>query len=100
VQLLPDRFQRRAKICACKSNRRKRRWTIGSLVANCINDFCMNPFEQKLSGHGLNLRRARLQTLQINLGRQCNQSCRHCHVDAAPWRTEMMSAPVAERVGE
>lgn len=60
----------------------------------------MNPFEQKLSGHGLALRRARLQTLQINLGRQCNQTCRHCHVDAAPWRTEMMSAPVAERVGE
>jgi radical SAM/Cys-rich protein len=59
----------------------------------------MNQFEQKLSGHGLTLRRARLQTLQINLGRQCNQTCRHCHVDAAPWRTEMMSAPVAERVG-
>jgi radical SAM/Cys-rich protein len=60
----------------------------------------MNQFEQKLSGHGLTLRRARLQTLQINLGRQCNQTCRHCHVDAAPWRTEMMPAPVAQRVGE
>jgi radical SAM/Cys-rich protein len=60
----------------------------------------MNLFEQKLSAHGLPLRRARLQTLQINVGRRCNQTCRHCHVDAAPWRTEMMPAPVAQRVGE
>ena len=36
------------------------------------------------------LRRRRLETLQVNLGYRCNQSCRHCHVDAGPWRTEMM----------
>ncbi len=60
----------------------------------------MNRFEEKLSAHGLHLRRAKLQTLQINVGRKCNQTCRHCHVDAAPWRTEMMPAPVARRVGE
>jgi radical SAM/Cys-rich protein len=39
-----------------------------------------------------------VQTLQINVGRKCNQVCRHCHVDAAPWRTEMMDAEVALRV--
>jgi radical SAM/Cys-rich protein len=60
----------------------------------------MNGFEQKLAGHGLTLRRDVLQVLQINLGRKCNQACRHCHVDAAPWRTEMMEEPVARRVGE
>ena len=37
------------------------------------------------------LQRGRLNTLQVNLGYRCNQSCRHCHVDAGPWRTEMMA---------
>ena len=37
------------------------------------------------------LQRGRLSTLQVNLGYRCNQSCRHCHVDAGPWRTEMMA---------
>ncbi|MEK7678077.1 MAG: arsenosugar biosynthesis radical SAM (seleno)protein ArsS [Verrucomicrobiota bacterium] len=59
----------------------------------------MNPFAQKLSEHGLELRRTRLQTLQINVGRKCNQACRHCHVDAAPWRTEMMEESTAHRLG-
>ncbi len=60
----------------------------------------MNCFQQKLSSHGLSLLRGRLQTLQINVGRKCNQTCRHCHVDAAPWRTEMMPAEIARRVCE
>ena len=60
----------------------------------------MNSFEAKLSARGLALRRARLQTLQINVGRKCNQACRHCHVDAGPWRTEMVGQEVARRVGE
>jgi radical SAM/Cys-rich protein len=59
----------------------------------------MNPFAEKLRNHGLNLRRGRLQTLQINLGRKCNQACRHCHVDAAPWRTEMVDESTAHRMG-
>lgn len=60
----------------------------------------MNPFEAKLSTHGLALRRARMQTLQINVGRKCNQACRHCHVDAGPWRTETVGQSVATRIGE
>jgi radical SAM/Cys-rich protein len=36
------------------------------------------------------LRRRRLQTLQVNLGYTCNQSCLHCHVNASPQRTEQM----------
>jgi radical SAM/Cys-rich protein len=59
----------------------------------------MNRFDQKLADHGLSLRRARLAVLQLNVGRKCNQACRHCHVDAAPWRTEMMTETVARRVG-
>jgi radical SAM/Cys-rich protein len=37
------------------------------------------------------LRRSRLETLQVNLGYKCNQSCLHCHVNAGPNRSEMMS---------
>ncbi len=58
-----------------------------------------NRFESKLDEHRLSLRRGKLQTLQINVGRKCNQTCTHCHVNAAPWRTEMMSAEIARRVG-
>jgi radical SAM/Cys-rich protein len=36
------------------------------------------------------IRRADLETLQVNLGYKCNQSCVHCHVNAGPNRTEMM----------
>jgi len=36
------------------------------------------------------LRRRTLETLQVNLGYRCNQSCVHCHVNAGPNRTEMM----------
>ncbi|MBC7600793.1 MAG: radical SAM protein, partial [Polaromonas sp.] len=38
------------------------------------------------------IRRAQLDTLQVNLGYKCNQSCLHCHVNAGPNRTEMMDA--------
>src|SRR5206468_2967157 len=43
------------------------------------------------------LRRNRLETLQVNLGYRCNQSCLHCHVNAGPTRTEMMAR---ETIGE
>lgn len=59
-----------------------------------------NRFEARLAEHGLRLRRDRLQILQLNLGRKCNQACRHCHVDAAPWRTEMMDQPTARRIAQ
>jgi radical SAM/Cys-rich protein len=59
----------------------------------------VNRFEQTLAAQGLTLRRHTLQTLQVNVGRKCNQACRHCHVDAAPWRTEMIDHATARRVG-
>jgi len=37
------------------------------------------------------MRRGGLDTLQVNLGYRCNQSCLHCHVNAGPQRSEMMS---------
>lgn len=37
------------------------------------------------------LRAASIQVLQVNVGKLCNQTCRHCHVDAGPDRRESMS---------
>ncbi len=49
-------------------------------------------FTQNLRIHGCeSLRRAPLRELQINVGRLCNQACNHCHVDAGPKRTEIMT---------
>ena len=44
------------------------------------------------------LTRARLDTLQVNLGYRCNQSCRHCHVNAGPNRTETMDPATVDLV--
>jgi radical SAM/Cys-rich protein len=44
------------------------------------------------------IRRAKLDTLQVNVGYRCNQSCFHCHVNAGPNRTEEMSGAVANQV--
>jgi radical SAM/Cys-rich protein len=44
------------------------------------------------------LRSRRPQTLQVNLGYRCNQSCTHCHVDAGPKRTETMDWTTLDQV--
>lgn len=42
------------------------------------------------------LRRAKLETLQVNLGYRCNQQCLHCHVNAGPNRKENMSTETVD----
>jgi radical SAM/Cys-rich protein len=44
------------------------------------------------------LQRRRVETLQVNLGYKCNQSCLHCHVNAGPNRTEQMDRATAQTV--
>jgi radical SAM/Cys-rich protein len=44
------------------------------------------------------IRRRALETLQVNLGYKCNQSCLHCHVAASPQRTEMMDSATIDLV--
>jgi radical SAM/Cys-rich protein len=44
------------------------------------------------------IHRRRLGTAQVNLGYKCNQACLHCHVNAGPTRTEMMSAETVSEV--
>jgi radical SAM/Cys-rich protein len=56
-------------------------------------------FKDLLIQNGLGpLRREEVTTLQVNVGKRCNQACHHCHVNAGPKRTEMMPRAVAERV--
>ena len=56
-------------------------------------------FEDSLAASSLfPLRPVRLDILQVNVGRKCNQTCRHCHVDAGPDRTETMPREVIEAV--
>jgi radical SAM/Cys-rich protein len=43
------------------------------------------------------LRPASLETLQVNIGKRCNQACRHCHVEASPARTESMGREGIDR---
>jgi radical SAM/Cys-rich protein len=46
------------------------------------------------------LRRRAIETLQVNLGYRCNQSCLHCHVNAGPNRTEQMDGATIDLVLE
>jgi radical SAM/Cys-rich protein len=56
-------------------------------------------FDEKLAAHGLELRAAAaVETLQVNVGKLCNQACKHCHVDASPARTEIMTRETVEQV--
>ena len=55
------------------------------------------PFETQLARAGLSpLRATGITVFQINVGKLCNQTCRHCHVDAGPDRPEMMSLETAD----
>ena len=49
-------------------------------------------FKQKMAAIGeLPLRANGVEILQINIGKMCNQVCKHCHVDAGPDRKEIMT---------
>lgn len=49
-------------------------------------------FERKLRDSGsYPLKPSKTEILQVNVGYMCNQTCKHCHVDAGPDRTEVMS---------
>ncbi len=54
-------------------------------------------FDQKVKEAGLYpLHATGLTIFQINVGKLCNQTCRHCHVDAGPDRKESMTRETAE----
>ena len=55
-------------------------------------------FDEKLAAYGIELRAAAVEILQVNVGKLCNQACKHCHVDASPTRTEIMTRETADQV--
>ena len=56
-------------------------------------------FGETLRAHDLPvLQSAGIEVLQVNVGKVCNQTCSHCHVDAGPDRRESMSRETAEAV--
>jgi radical SAM/Cys-rich protein len=54
--------------------------------------------EQVSAALGGPLRALGIDVLQVNLGYQCNMSCRHCHVEAGPGRKEIMDGRTADDV--
>ncbi len=56
-------------------------------------------FENALGQRGFGrLRRGRVRTLQVNIGRRCDLACHHCHVEAGPKREEALDRRGTERV--
>ncbi|HTP41632.1 MAG TPA: radical SAM protein, partial [Nitrospiria bacterium] len=55
------------------------------------------PFVDTLKRHRLMLAPVSIDTLQVNVGKLCNQACHHCHVDASPSRTEIMERKTIDR---
>jgi radical SAM/Cys-rich protein len=58
----------------------------------------MTPFQQQLELLGLYpLRPTGVEIFQVNVGKMCNQVCKHCHVDAGPDRKEIMTRTTMEQ---
>jgi radical SAM/Cys-rich protein len=57
----------------------------------------LTPFSDKIKSAGIDaIQSDAIQILQVNLGKMCNQTCKHCHVDAGPDRKEIMSRETLE----
>lgn len=65
---------------------------LGILEGGRTGAFALVPFQQKLEESGLfPLKATGVEVFQVNVGKMCNQVCRHCHVDAGPDRKEIMT---------
>lgn len=59
--------------------------------------FSQHVFDDALENSGLHpLTSTGIEILQVNVGKLCNQTCKHCHVDAGPDRTEVMTRETAD----
>ncbi len=57
-----------------------------------------NRFDSTLAQHALPLRHTKTRVLQVNVGKLCNLTCAHCHVNAGPKRKEIMTRDTADRI--
>ncbi len=58
----------------------------------------MNRFDRKLGEEKYSLRKSKIEIVQVNVGKLCNQTCVHCHVDAGPTRKENMTLETVHAV--
>ncbi|KAF5407329.1 MAG: GTP 3',8-cyclase [Candidatus Udaeobacter sp.] len=58
----------------------------------------MNRFAERLAAEGVNLRRGHPEILQVNVGKVCNLTCVHCHVNAGPKRREIITRQTIDRI--
>ncbi len=78
-------FDRSGRSKTAANHSEKRLVVVGSGVQE------ENHFVRALSDHSFELRKTKVDTLQINVGKMCNLTCQHCHVEAGPNRTEIMT---------
>src|SRR5207247_7105526 len=77
--------------------RRNSRWF--DLLGHEVFPF-MNRFAARLAQENVVLRRACTEILQVNVGKLCNLTCVHCHVNAGPKRKEIMTRETVDRIIE
>ncbi|MDD2944011.1 MAG: arsenosugar biosynthesis radical SAM protein ArsS [bacterium] len=65
-----------------------------------MTEISVPTFRERLRLHDFELKREGISTLQINMGRLCNLACLHCHVEAGPKQTEIMTAVTQARLLE
>ena len=70
------------------------------LTTHTIELSAKQSFQTTLANHNIELKRHTIKTLQVNMGKRCNQACHHCHVEAGPKRTENMTLATVNRVLE
>ena len=71
------------------------------LISSPSSSITTPSFEDTLASHGQEAFTAKsVSTLQVNVGKVCNQTCHHCHVDAGPQRTESMTKDTIDQIIE
>jgi len=67
-------------------------------VSSLIDRSDCQSFSRTLTNHGAILQRARTEILQLNVGKLCDLTCAHCHVNAGPKRKEVITRETIDRI--
>jgi radical SAM/Cys-rich protein len=101
---LPKNYPTKLKACPRPESFRGCRCSLDSArndfygVCSYCRSSAMNRFAQKLTEQSISLRRGRPEILQVNVGKLCNLTCVHCHVNAGPKRNEIMTRETVDRI--
>lgn len=87
-----EQFDRRERAKLASNHKDKRLSIVGQDTKE------ENRFSQRLTTEGLELKKSNIEILQINLGKLCNLTCHHCHVEAGPNRTEIITKQSVEQL--